>query len=572
MKKIFAVLSLFVSAVLVGCSNDDPDPNNGENNGGNDVSYIAVNIVQPSSSGRSATSVSMESGSTAENIAQKAVFSIFDAEGNFYDAMKFIEVDLGASQSFNQPSNVEKIYNAVLVINASKENPAANARQLVCILNLPAADLYKAAAQGKITNLQTLMSTVGDYSEGAAVDTDGDGTADGKGFVMSNAAYKDGTNSVVCSQITLANLANDRDEAEKRAVNVYVERVVAKVRAKADPTFNDNNTVKVLIGDSEHTYSIRITGIEVANVANVSYLGKQLPATDPFTGWSDPTNHRSYWETMPTTADGLKYINQSYNTITGNSPRADGATEFSFDYLKSNYYSTYIQPNTPADSHNATSILVTAQLYDGDSPVKSFVYLRGFYFTEADAKNVIAGYIKANDYVKQVAEGTYESLAADDFVWTCRYTPAGASDAVRIDWLKDYEVVAQINPDKHLTGKIFKNTAEGKVEAYDELNTFLRGSATTEPRYKARVFTDGMCYYYANIEHFGTDAAGKNIRGIVRNHIYDLNITSIGGLGVAVFDPDQEIIPDKPSDEHYYLQAKINVLAWNLVKQNIEFK
>ena len=59
----------------------------------------------------------------------------------------------------------------------------------------------------------------------------------------------------------------------------------------------------------------------------------------------------------------------------------------------------------------------------------------------------------------------------------------------------------------------------------------------------------------------------------MRNHIYDLTLSSIKGIGTPVFDPDDVIIPERPDIENlYYLAARINVLAWKVVSQTVNFE
>jgi hypothetical protein len=73
-----------------------------------------------------------------------------------------------------------------------------------------------------------------------------------------------------------------------------------------------------------------------------------------------------------------------------------------------------------------------------------------------------------------------------------------------------------------------------------------------------------MAYYYIDIQHFGETKA------MVRNHCYDITIDKIKGFGTPVFDPEQIIIPEKPEDsEAMNLAARINILSWHLVEQNV---
>ena len=59
---------------------------------------------------------------------------------------------------------------------------------------------------------------------------------------------------------------------------------------------------------------------------------------------------------------------------------------------------------------------------------------------------------------------------------------------------------------------------------------------------------------------------------MVRNHVYALDVTSIKNLGMGVFDPEEEIVPDDPfnEDKLYQVGANIKILSWKVVNQNVE--
>ena len=87
-------------------------------------------------------------------------------------------------------------------------------------------------------------------------------------------------------------------------------------------------------------------------------------------------------------------------------------------------------------------------------------------------------------------------------------------------------------------------------------------------KYPAQIYNGGNTYYYTPIKHLG--AAGKiGEYGIVRNHQYVINLQTIKGFGTPVYDPDEIIIPSVPSNNKSYIAAKINVLSWRLVKQDV---
>ena len=87
----------------------------------------------------------------------------------------------------------------------------------------------------------------------------------------------------------------------------------------------------------------------------------------------------------------------------------------------------------------------------------------------------------------------------------------------------------------------------------------------------------GKTYYYYVIRHQGfyglvggTNDEGKNqyLYGIVRNHIYDVTLSGLFGLGTPVIESDKPIDPERPTEERpHYISAKINILPWRVVTQ-----
>ena len=98
-------------------------------------------------------------------------------------------------------------------------------------------------------------------------------------------------------------------------------------------------------------------------------------------------------------------------------------------------------------------------------------------------------------------------------------------------------------------------------------------------------YTNGMAYFSIPIRHLGwqrTDNGNKNSNtinwslvkegdfGIVRNHTYNINITSFGaGLGSGIFDPNKPIVPEKTKTT-WYGKYQLKILAWRIVPtQNV---
>lgn len=533
--------ALFAGAMLASCSSDEPLVNGGEDNNKGDLGYVSVNIVQPASAGTRAggdQKDGFEYGYEAENEAKTGMFYIFkDGGASFQDAQTVVLSGKGENGA-----NIERMYNAVLVIDGAKDKPTA-AKYIVCVLNAPSG------LTGK-ESLADLEKKIGDYSTHAA-----------GSFIMTNSVYQSSdSKKVLGAAIEETNIKESAAAAKESApVNIYVERVVAKIRAKKDEGFSNTGTGEIEMGATKKSFNIKITGIEVANIAKSAYLFKELPTTAPTWDWNDASKYRCYWEH---TVDTTSYKNQSYAQIAPSSFDWDNFTKMD---------SVYVQPNI--NGTDTTAVLVTAQLVetqkdkDGNDVPADLVYIQGGYTTMAGATAIVAEHIankgywkRANDYSE--TNKHYEQLSKDDFEWYNK------NDSTALTWLKSYEVIPQIKSTVKLYIKGDETYTEATEKQTTSINALLGGTNDKRSAYTARIFKDGKCYYFVNIEN---SIAG--VPGVVRNHIYELSLKGIGGIGVPVFDPDDVIIPENPEDEDlYYLAAKINVLSWKLVTQNVTFQ
>lgn len=91
----------------------------------------------------------------------------------------------------------------------------------------------------------------------------------------------------------------------------------------------------------------------------------------------------------------------------------------------------------------------------------------------------------------------------------------------------------------------------------------------------AKIWHDGLTYYYTDIKHLGQELnnAGYGYYGVVRNHIYDIKIESVTGLGTPVLNPDENIIPQHPKEDNdTYIAVQIQILSWRRVNNNVDLK
>ncbi|MDE5848167.1 MAG: fimbria major subunit [Muribaculaceae bacterium] len=115
-------------------------------------------------------------------------------------------------------------------------------------------------------------------------------------------------------------------------------------------------------------------------------------------------------------------------------------------------------------------------------------------------------------------------------------------------------------------------------------NKLLWASAST-----AQKFHEGLAFFPIPIRHLGWGinvpadkpllndelTTGRpyainweNLRrgdlGVVRNHVYNIEVTSVQGLGIGLASPSQPMVPPMDPD-NYYISAKVNILSWRVV-------
>lgn len=557
---------------IAGCSNDDDLIDKGKEDQENgQLRYLAVNIVTPKDPGvRSASNGGFAQGSENEDAAEKATFVLLDKGNNVVSVLSNQPLNPWKGLGNYAPS-VENVSTAVLVVNAEKSQPTVTG--ILAILNAPSGLNIAKEGDNMKTTLAKIKEIAGNY-----------GSSGDKGsFIMTNSVYVNGNDIKIAADVTEAQFAKTEDAAKNNPVDIYVERVVAKITTNAVANIIDQGTDKFnkgasvqINGDGNLTsLTIDIKGIQIANSAQRSYLFKNVDGfqtSAPWLGWNDLSNYRSYWANMPTS--GVTYMNHSWNQISG-----QGGSNTALALTAS--HSFYVQENvvptaSTADPKQHTSVIVTAQLRNNENPFE-FVQIGGVYYKPEDGLKQIAGYLaNRHYYIKETSgEGdnitTYKSIPAEYLEWVTN-APTGATD------VKGWEGFVQLKSEH--ASETFYQYVDNVVESeshYQSRTAAQINTALQEKALRALKWTNGMCYYFVDIEHFDTETTGDAAttvqrKGIIRNHVYNLTLNSLEGLGVPVFDPEKEIIPENPpKNELFYLAARVNILKWKIVGQEINF-
>ena len=584
MKKFTMFSSVLASAlmlVVASCSSDDVTGGDAQTGNGT-TSYLAVNLKTvgnaPTGNARQTRSYpdsqngTYEDGVGVESTIKCVRFYFFNADGTPYilnnvnDKGNYIDREVNVNPG-DQSQTVEGITETVLVLNG--ENHVAPASMLTVINPDINPELLQNGAALRWSVMRKELKGTKFY--------------DNAHFMMSNSTYEEAGNDLCTTQLTGKTYASSGD-AEKNPVNVYVERVNAKVNANvvgtnfeketADVIFDgvsmkDNQKTKVGVlslakedgtTDKKDIFAY-IVGWGLASENGTAELFKQIDTqkfTDEILGispWSSADYHRSFWSlSVPfggTGADKNEPVNYKFSEYTHKLGDA-----------------VYTLPNTPTevidDAHvynnTLTKFVVAARLAYKDAdgilqPAEICEYKGQEFLGTDNLKKTFLNEISRYYKKVPVAAGEpdkYVNLDPSDITFTTT-APSGTQ-------AKDYEVFATLaNPDITLYEQ--KGGVWNEVTDKSVVYNMLQGTP-------AEVRKGGMAYYYTTIKHLG-EKGKLGEYGIVRNHSYQISLNSIKGFGTPVYNPDKIIVPTVPSDDKTYLAAKINVLSWRVVSSTV---
>lgn len=587
MKKFTMLSSVLASALMmtvVSCSSsDDITGGNGSGNAEGTTSYIAINLNSvgnaPTSRAYSQGEGKYDDGENKENNITKVRFYFYNADGTSYTlqtagekgSKNYIDYNVGLGKDTgNQGTTVSGATSAVLVLNG--ESNVAPAAMLTVVNPDVNPDMLDQAPANRWSTMRTEMK--GQKFNDAT-----------NGFMMSNSTYEDGGKDL-CTTLLTGKTFSSAADAGKSPVDVFVERVNAKVQT----TVGDANFVKV-------TTDVELDGVNfkgkyktkdpVGKLATIqsdgstkktdvyayidawglgdedgqAMLYKQIDAqnwTDATLGfsatnpWSVAAYHRSFW------GKSVAFGGTSTNSPV-NHPYKDINAEFG--------KALYTLPNTPTTYEQGaftdpmksylTKIMVAARLAYDDAgtvrPAEICTYKGQKFLGKDNVKTVIARELRIY-YKKNTGAGeSYTQIEASDIDFSSKVT---SSSELK---LQNYQVVADLR--SGLTELFLKKG--GNFESVDVAK--VRAEMQQAP---VDISNGGRTYYYTPIRHLGKENYPAEY-GVVRNHSYQVEISSIKGFGTPVYNPDTEITPVLPSDDKTYLAAKISVLSWRVVSDKV---
>lgn len=619
MKKQFKKFSVLFAAValMASCSNDEPNPGNNvpENVKGMDA-YLRVNIQDAGDIlGRAndpdnnntgdAANGDYEFGTADEHAVENAKFYFYTADKVFVQEGTLTKFK-GSGPAADQ-DNIEYFGQNVLVLKGLTTNTTPT--YMVTVLNAP-ADFEPGAT---LDDTRAALSSI----------------KNGNKFVMSTTSFVDskftdeyGTNKLTTNDfhtqaagtVTPDNIFDTNPDIP--AVDVYVERLAAKVEVKYNATgVNEDGYVAINIpvagnpnnvGDEMATLStvyIKLSNWGLNATAKESYMIKNIAGLEePFANWNSAERKRSFWGKSVLWGQDLTTDNANFISY------ADAKGEFGkgVEYCAENTNEvTKIASGAQTLTGNLTHVLFTATVYEQDAEGNyvelDMVRYNGSLYKKAWFKDVVLTYLNTFgklNYYKYVGDTeikdeagnvtgpkkNYKQLSADelklDFALTQDEENKGTGMIQVVTTIKPEDNVAYFIKGTNDKGEETYTAATFDQTAIDALNTALASFDNRDGNIAvANAYEKGAMYYAIPIEHLlkrassGTDIVEGNY-GVVRNHWYTVTVDKILRLGTGVFQPGEGgelIIPStKPEDPTYYLGARINILSWKIVHQNVD--
>lgn len=585
------------ATMMFSCSSDEPanTPENG-NVSADGVAYLAVNIQDANSSRALRDNIGDADegdyiyGDAEEHAVANAHFYFYDANGVFVTEAN---VWTGGSNGTGN-ENIEYIGDNVLVLRNLKQDNLPV--YLVTVLNVPTD--FKPTPRLEDMAKQQLVSFLS-----------------GNNFIMSTTSFVNNNNSADYEssdkKLYFANKLKSTDFSKEpitdanastvHKVDIFVERLAAKftmsgltpdgvypVEVTVAGKPNDNvggNTSGTGVGATK--MYIKFDGWAVNATEPTSYLSKNLD--DLSTGadlgrfhWNHSDYNRSYW------GESVQYgTTPKLNYTTWSMADKNPITEPLYSFECTNQ-PEYIANGMNVITKNVTHVVFAATVYTDEAATEAetLVLYNGVYFQEAQFLKYVL------NSLQKAGQLNYYIKTSETYVPVEGYTPTVVGEYRQIG-LNEVKIVKKTNG---TTGEIIvtSNLQDGTnlyrkdgdtfteitTDAIATLNTLLANFTASVP---ATGFKGGKMVYYVPVEHLLEILSTQNELeegnyGVVRNHWYDIRVNKVFRLGEGVFepgtgteeDPGEPLIPENPNGDTFGLGARVNILSWKIVKQNVD--
>lgn len=618
--KLYTAIAILSMAFgMTACSSSDEVSN--DNNGQEDeasLNYLKVNVREMNTAGSAGakaitraddTSDDYADGSQAEGFVGTVRFYFFTSDGNAYPlsnsspvGVNYITHDFSSeSQTDPNTPTVENRTAAVLVLSA--QDATLTPTQVVAIANTDAL------SSGVLDNTSKSLTELQDLSQ-----TTTNRLTNNTHFLMSSSVYLDNQTTAsgsikIAENDISSHLHNTRDAANNDAVDIYVERLAAKVNVNGnvpttvtDPTpgTGGNYGTWGLVQDGTNTYPAFL--VDTITIYSTTAGGARTPqenvpiralvkgwgladATDKGKVFKDISTYNTWWNQLGPLNSGSTNTDPRWYSTEYKRSFWEVTSDYNRQSPKWNELTTsfgndaYTMPNTPdnatswntvnrrpnvtvptgstlATTKDLTKVVVGATLQYYNSTTSSwenanlYRFNGRFYLDETSVKNEVL-LLYGSQYFTDASHTT--QITTDDIDFE---NPTSTGQ------VSDYQQKIKLK-----SGNTYYDASGNTVSGGTQLGS--NGTYITH-------FNNGSSYYYTTIQHIWatndhSDADNYlGYFGVVRNHYYKITINSLSGPGTPVPNPDEPIIPVTPNESISYLSAQINVLQWRVVNQTVD--
>lgn len=612
MKKQFGLPLMLASALAFSACSSDDVVDNGGGNGSYDFTkggYMAVNINLPSKTAgafKAENEKNFDDGLPSEYAVKKATLVLYTSGATEGEALFHSIYNLGDFSM--EMDRTDQITSTVKVV--ANANDDTQGKQLLGLVILNGGSTLVDVANKKINKVSLIGSKFSDLVNSV---TDGDASSYNSstyGFLMMNAplaTQKGGSATVTSSDAGIATLVDvskkvygTKEEAiAKKAANFYVERALAKVTFNyskgeikgADVTLDGTTQTNVM------PWSVENWNLDVTN--KKSYFVHNMTGVDNtlFTGYTvnnvaiankyrfvgespvrdTDAQYRTYWGVDPN-------YDKAYDATEFETKAADAVIDGKFGAENPQYCFENTFDVNNQNQNQTTRAMVKVKLNGG----KTFYVFNGDkskLYSEDGCKKRIMGDI-AN--LKTVHDWIVKNLKATE---TYDITATGNAD-VTLGESTSYDTDAKVKVTAFTVIIKAAQSADGTEKTYTldpndvaNLNTALKNNVTK--------YEYGIAYYPIRIKHFGNELTPwnnyhktENIGGhqakagdvygwtadqdkatasflgrygVLRNNWYELEVSSITGIG----EPRIPAVTADPDDElKQFISVNINILSW----------
>lgn len=621
------ILGLFagcsMAAAMTGCSSDEPGV---QDNKAEKTIYLRVAISDINTASRVDNSDEFfQNGTPAENAIGALQFKFYDASGNEVYATSATDYTFDDAEDPLSP-NVGKIKEAVVQVALQQGQNLPS--YVLCFAN--PVDWSSVEGYSKMSDYRNVERTAylgadGDFAMNNAVYYGTDPVSGQNNVKITGAP-------ITAGQLFTSE-AEAKAATEGQVVDIYIERNAARVDFKiadaiedytiGDYTLSFVPSAWTVTADAPSMYAIKRFATTAGADAPIPTMADVQTYLTTWTAWNDAPLHRSYWACSPgfyatdfprvsdniadaaTTGTGagevvapyaLKYY--SFNQVNGANGTAIAAngtavTRYALENTMGKEAFASLNPNAAAPSVLLTGKYTVSNNGTALPENTSFaIWNNKLYFIgsvpagAADgAQTILAAMLDRQQIVATNSDGALLKTAANGI------EVAHPSEAVRTgNAIAEEFVTLQISTLPAANTLYFKPLGSDvwkAIETEEEL-VYVNQQLAGQVNY-AKAYTQGAAYFGIPIKHLRatedttnspfTVADGKETTdwtkvrvgdfGLVRNHVYAINVTGIEGLGDGVFDLDYPIVT--PMDTYnYYIKYSIRVLNWRIVPaQNV---